>query len=173
MSNLVWLVSFLLLSACSSAPRNPSESRNDTTLVRQSDPLVREADRLREADRAIEESDRLFHEADAQIAGGNPAAAIRILEDIVRRFPNVPIHDRALYELARTLVLTATGGREYRHASAQLDRLLREHPTSPHAADARALRLALSAYIARTAELDRLLERLRTIDLEFERPRQP
>jgi hypothetical protein len=71
-------------------------------------------------------------------------------------------------------VLSTNGGREYRRqAAAQLDRLLREHPTSPRAADARALRIALGAYVTRTAELDRLLERLRAIDLEFERPRQP
>jgi outer membrane protein assembly factor BamD (BamD/ComL family) len=119
------------------------------------------------------EADRLVSEAEAEVQGGNPSAAIRILEDVVRRFPDAPVHDRALYELARTLVLNASGGRGYRQAAAQLDRLLREHPTSPHASDARALRIALGAYVTRTAELDRLLERLRAIDLEFERPRQP
>jgi hypothetical protein len=58
-------------------------------------------------------------------------------------------------------------------ASAHLDRLLREYPASSYAPDARALRIALNAYVARSAELDRLLERLKAIDLEFERPRQP
>jgi outer membrane protein assembly factor BamD (BamD/ComL family) len=119
------------------------------------------------------EANRLVREAEVQIERGNPSAAIPTLEDVVRRFPDAPVHDRALYELARALVLSANGGREYRQAAAQLDRLLREHPTSPHAADARALRIALGAYVTRTAELDRLLERLRAIDLEFERPRQP
>jgi outer membrane protein assembly factor BamD (BamD/ComL family) len=119
------------------------------------------------------EADRLVRDADVQVRGGNPAAAVRILDDVVRRFPDAPVHDQALYDLSRALVLTANGGREYRQASAHLDRLLREYPASPYAADARALRIALGAYVARSVELDRLLERLRAIDLEFERPRQP
>ena len=119
------------------------------------------------------EADRLVREADAQLRAGNSPAAIRTLEDVVRRFPDAPVHDQALYDLARALVLTANGGREYRQAAAHLDQLLREHPASRHAADARPLRAALGAYVARAAQLDRLLERLRAIDLEFERPRRP
>ena len=108
-----------------------------------------------------------------EVREGHPAAAARILEDAVRRFPDAPSHDDALYDLARALVLSANGGRDYRLASAHLDRLLREYPASSYAPDARALRIALNAYVARSAELDRLLERLKAIDLEFERPRQP
>jgi outer membrane protein assembly factor BamD (BamD/ComL family) len=119
------------------------------------------------------EASRLVREANAQLREGNPAAAARILEDAVRRFPDTPSHDQALYDLARALVLSANGGRDYRLASAHLDRLLREYPRSSYAPDARALRIALGAYVARSAELDRLLERLRAIDLEYERPRQP
>jgi len=119
------------------------------------------------------EADRLVQEAYAQLQAGSPPAAVRILEDVVRRFPDAPIHSQALYELARALVLTANGGREYRQATAHLDRLLREYPTSQHATDARALRAAIGAYVARTAELERLLERLKAIDLEFERPLRP
>jgi outer membrane protein assembly factor BamD (BamD/ComL family) len=168
MRRLALLVPLLLLSACAATPRvGPAASSAE------GDRLVREADRLHEADRLVVESDRLLREADAQLASGNPAAAIRILEDVVRRFPDPPVRDRALYELGRALILTANGGRDYRQASTQLDRLLREHPTSPHAADARALRIVIASYIARTSELDRLLERLRVIDLEFERPHKP
>jgi outer membrane protein assembly factor BamD (BamD/ComL family) len=119
------------------------------------------------------EADRLVREGDAQLRAGNPSAAVRTLDDVVRRFPDARVHDQALYDLARALVLTANGGREYRQAAAHLDRLLRDYPTSQHAADARALRIAVGAYVARTAELDRLIERLKAIDLEFERPRQP
>jgi hypothetical protein len=54
-----------------------------------------------------------------------------------------------------------------------LDRLLREHPTSRYAADARTWRTLLGVIVARGAELDRLLERLKAIDFELERPRQP
>jgi len=119
------------------------------------------------------EASRLIREANGQLRDGNPAAAARILDDAVRRFPDASGHDQALYDLARALVLSANGGRDYRQASAHLDRLLREYPTSSHVPDARALRIALGAYVARSAELDRLLERLRAIDLEYERPRQP
>ena len=93
---------------------------------------------------------------DARIQAGNWSGAIRILEDVVRRFPDAPVHDEALYQLARALVLSANSGREYRQAAGYLDRLLREHPTSPYAADARAWRSVLGAYAARGAELDRL-----------------
>ena len=119
------------------------------------------------------EASRLIREANGQLRDGNPAAAARILDDAVRRFPDASGHDQALYDLARALVLSANGGRDYRQASAHLDRLLREYPTSSYVPDARALRIALGAYVARSAELDRLLERLKAIDLEFERPRQP
>jgi outer membrane protein assembly factor BamD (BamD/ComL family) len=119
------------------------------------------------------EASRLIREANGQLRDGNPAAAARILDDAVRRFPDASGHDQALYDLARALVLSANGGRDYRQASAHLDRLLREYPTSSYVSDARALRIALGAYVARSAELDRLLERLRAIDLEYERPRQP
>src|SRR5215470_15179367 len=76
------------------------------------------------------ESRRLIQQADTQARAGNAAAAVRILDDVVRRFPDAPNHDEALYDLARALVLSATGGREYRQATVFLDRLLREYPTS-------------------------------------------
>jgi outer membrane protein assembly factor BamD (BamD/ComL family) len=119
------------------------------------------------------EANRLVREADALIEAGNPVAAVRILEDVVRRFPDSPVHDEALHDLARALVLGANGARDYRQAAQHLDRLLREHPKSRYAADARAWRAMLGVIVARGAELDRLLERLKAIDLELERPRQP
>ena len=109
--------------------------------------------------------------------------AVAILDDVVRRFPDASVHDQALYELALALVLSANGGGEYRRAAAQLDRLLREHPTSAYTRDAMAWRGVLNAVLGRTAERERLLERLKAsdrdlerlkaIDVEFERPRQP
>jgi outer membrane protein assembly factor BamD (BamD/ComL family) len=119
------------------------------------------------------EADRLVRDADAQIRAGRPALAIETLDDVVRRFPDASVHDQALYDLARALVLNANGGRDYRRAAAQLDRLLREHPMSLYTPDAKAWRAVLRAYAGRTAELEGLLERLRAIDWEFERPRQP
>ena len=153
MNRLALLVALIALSACSSAPPGPRMTSSRVT--------------------SSMEADRLVQEAYAQLQAGSPPAAVRILEDVVRRFPDAPIHSQALYELARALVLTANGGRDYRQATAHLDRLLREYPTSQHATDARALRAAIGAYVARTAELERLLERLKAIDLEFERPLRP
>lgn len=152
MSRLALLVTLMTLSACSSAP-GPRITSSPVTSSMQ--------------------ADRLVLEADVQLQAGNPTAAVRILEDVVRRFPDAPVHARALYDLARAQVLSVNGGREYRHAAGHLDRLLREYPTSQHAPDARALRAAIGAYVARTAELERLLERLKAIDLEFERPLRP
>ena len=147
LARLTLVVALAALSACSAAPW----TRLTTSM----------------------EADRLVREADVQLRKGSPTAAARILEDVVRRFPDAPVHDQALYNLGRALVLSASGGREYRQAATHLDRLLRDYPASPYAPDARALRIALGAYAARSAEFDRLLNRLKTIDLEFERPRQP
>jgi len=148
MTRPILLAALLALSACSATP-----------------PWTRLSSSM--------EAGRLVREANVQLREGSPSAAARTLEDVVRRFPDAPSHDQALYDLARALVLSANGGRDYRQATAHLDRLLRDYPASSYAPDARALRIALGAYVARTAELDRLLERLKAIDLEFERPRQP
>jgi outer membrane protein assembly factor BamD (BamD/ComL family) len=81
-------------------------------------------------------------------------------------------------------------GRDYRQAHAVFDRLVRQHPDSPHAAEARAWRELLGLYVAldqelqrRTHELQRRtqellrrtqdLERLKRLDIELERPRSP
>jgi hypothetical protein len=170
---LAGLALLALIVGCTAAPRVPPPVAQAPAPPPEADRLVREAERLREVERLAQETERAFREADAQLAGGNPAAAVRILDRLVRQSSEPPVHDRALYELARAEVLAANGSRDYRQPAAHLDRLLREHPASRYATDARALRIVLGAYVTRTAELDRLLERLRAIDLEFERPRQP
>jgi hypothetical protein len=68
----------------------------------------------------------------------------------IRCFPHDPVHNQALYELARAL-LSANGTREYRQAATQLDRLLREHPTSTYTTDAKAWRAVLQLLPVRTA----------------------
>jgi hypothetical protein len=169
---LAGLTAFGVLSACSAVPRE-QPGPTAATGARQADPVVREADRLRAASQALEEGQRLLRDAEGQLTAGNAVAAIRILEEVMRRFPDVPIHDRALYECASALVLVGNASGDYRPALAPLDRLLREHPTSAYATDARALRMVIGAYIARTAERERLLNHLKAVDLEFERPPQP
>jgi outer membrane protein assembly factor BamD (BamD/ComL family) len=129
------------------------------------------------------EADRLVHDADTHLRAGSPSLAVPILDEVVRRFPDASVHDQALYELARALVLSANGTREYRRAATQLDRLLREHPPSTYAPDAKAWRAILQMLLVHTAEQERLVERVRAadlerdrlkaIDLEFERPRSP
>ena len=87
-------------------------------------------------------------------------------------FLNVPPFTslfRALYGLGRLLVRTDNPGRSYPRALLYFDRLLREHPDGPHAADAQAWRGLLAAYLARSQEL----ERLKQADLELERRRSP
>jgi hypothetical protein len=187
----IGVMALVLLSACNTV-RDRTLSPGNTAVVEQPD---READRLRsielsrepggdaeqlratnraiEATRVIDEGTRLLRDAEAQLRAGNPTAAIRILEDAVRRFSDVPVHDRALYELASALVLTGNATGEYLPAVAPLERLLREHPRSAYAGDARALRMVIGAYVVRTAERDRLSRQLKAVDLEIECPPVP
>ena len=121
------------------------------------------------------EADRMVSEAEEQIKNGAYPTAARLFEEVIKRFPNSPAHDRALYGLAHTLVLPENSGRDYRQAHLYFDRLVREHPESVYAADARAWRGLLSVYLARTEETERLkqdIERLKKIDIEMERPRR-
>lgn len=111
----------------------------------------------------------MVSEAEAQVKAGAYPAATRLFETVVRRHQSAPVHDRALYGLARTLVLAENAARDYRQALGYFDRLLREHPGSPYASDARAWRFLLTAYLARTEEL----ERLKKLDIELERQKRP
>ena len=114
------------------------------------------------------EAEQLVTEAEALVKTGNYPAAARLFEDVVKRFPAAPVHDRALYGLARTLVLPDNSGRDYRQAYLCFDRLLRVHPGSPYAPDARAWRGLLVAYFARVEELGRL----KKLDILMERQRR-
>lgn len=116
-----------------------------------------------------DEPARKVAEAEAQVKAGAYPAAARLFGEVVRREPAAAVHDRALFGLARVLVSPDHPGRDYRQAHALFDRLLREHAGSPLAAEARAWRSVLGAYLARTEEL----ERLKRIDLELERRRSP
>lgn len=146
----LWLIVSVALSACSLFSPTP-----DVT--------------------ARSEADRMVREAEGQVRSGAYPAAARLFEEVIKRFPNSPVHDRALYGFARTLALSENSGHDYRQAHLYFDRLIREHPESVYAADARAWRGLLSAYLARTEETERLkqdIERLKKIDIEMERPRR-
>jgi len=117
----------------------------------------------------VDDARALVKEADALAAARAYPAASRLYEDAIRRFPGDPVQGRALYGLGRLLVLADNPSRSYSRALSYFDRLLREHPDSPHASDARAWRGLLAAYLARAQEV----ERLKQADLELERRRPP
>jgi tetratricopeptide (TPR) repeat protein len=117
----------------------------------------------------LDDARELVRAADALAAARAYAAASRLYEEVIRRFPGDPGQGRALFGLGRLLVLADNPGRSYSRALVCFDRLLREHPESPQAADARAWRSVLAAYLARSEEL----ERLKQADLELERRRVP
>ena len=170
MRRLGWLPLLLLFSACSAIPwlaaKRPSEA------------------------------ERMVSEAEEQVKRNAYPPAARIFEEVVSRFPDSPVHDRALYGLARTLVLAEPSARHYRQAQVHFERLLREHPESLYGPDARAWRGLLSAYLSRLDESERVrqesdrvkqeadrlrleaerlkqdIERLKKIDIEMERPRR-
>ena len=129
------------------------------------------------------EASRLIREANGQLRDGNPAAAARILDDAVRRFPDASGHDQALYDLARALVLSANGGRDYRQASAHLDRLLRtraERDADAHAramnklradaADGENLMPAIIAAVEAYATIGEMCNALRAVYGEYREP---
>jgi TolA-binding protein len=117
----------------------------------------------------LDDARGLVRQADVLVATRAYPAASRLYEETIRRFPGDPAQDRALYGLGRLLVRADNPGRSYPRALLYFDRLLREHPDSPYAADAQAWRGLLAAYLARSQEL----ERLKQADLELERRRSP
>jgi outer membrane protein assembly factor BamD (BamD/ComL family) len=141
------LVAGLLLAGCAAIGPGPGREK---------------APPADEARQQVDEAERL-------VAARQYVPAARLLENVARGTPDTAVHDRALYAMGRALVQPDNPARNYRQALAWFDRLLREHPQSPHAADARAWRTLLSAYLARTDEL----ERLKQVDLQLERARRP
>ena len=145
----------LLATACAALPGNRPP-------VVESPPVVVEHP-------PIDDARGLVREADALVAARAYSAASRLYEETIRRYPGDAAEGRALFGLGRLLVLADNPGRSYPRALLYFDRLLREHPDGPHAADAQAWRGLLAAYLARSQEL----ERLKQADLELERRRSP
>jgi tetratricopeptide (TPR) repeat protein len=116
-----------------------------------------------------DDTDRLLRDADARAHAGAHVAAARLYDQVARLAPPSAFRDRALYGLGRLLVQPDNPGRDYRQAYAWFDRLLRDHPRSPLAPDARAWHELLGAYLARSEEI----EQLKRLDLELERAKRP
>jgi hypothetical protein len=115
------------------------------------------------------EAERRVGEGEARLAAGQPGPAAQAFAAALSLDLPPAARSRALYGLAQATVLGSAGPRDYRRALGHLDRLLREHPGSAEAVDARAWRTVLAGYLARTEEL----ERLKRIDVESERRRLP
>jgi DNA repair exonuclease SbcCD ATPase subunit len=128
-----------------------------------------------------DDTERLVRAAEERAREGAHAEAARLFEEVTRR-PSPAFGDRALLGLARLLADPAYAGRDYRQAYLAADRLLREYPDSCCAAEARAWRDLIGAYLSRgqaleqrTLELERYaqeLDRLKRVDLELERRTQ-
>ena len=91
-----------------------------------------------------------------------------LFEEVARK-PDSPVADRALLGLTRTLCNPGYAEHDYRQAYFVADRLVREYPDSQHAAEARAWRELLLAYLVRGQELERRTMELEEIMLEQDR----
>jgi hypothetical protein len=135
--------------------------------------------------------------ADELVRQGCPLAARDLYARIAAEPELDAAHARALYSLARLYTDPASGLRDYRAAYVAFDRLLKKYPKGDWEADARAWQAALTDLAAREVELEardgelgmreaevtrlrneaaRLgadLQRLRKIDLNLERRREP
>jgi hypothetical protein len=135
-----------------------------------------------------DDTERLVRAAEERAREGAHGEAARLFEEVTRR-PSPAFGDRALLGLARLLADPEYAGRDYRQAYLATERLLREYPDSYCAAEARAWRDLIGAYLSRgqaleqrTLELERYaqelerraqeLDRLRRVDLELERRTQ-
>jgi hypothetical protein len=125
-----------------------------------------------------DDTERLVRAAEERAREGAHAEAARLFEEVTRR-PSPAFGDRALLGLVRLLVDPEYAGHDYRQAYLVADRLVREYPDSYGAAEARAWRDLIGAYLTRGLELERRtqeleqhaqeLERLKRVDLQLER----
>jgi tetratricopeptide (TPR) repeat protein len=107
-------------------------------------------------------------------AEGRPRDARELYESVIRDHRKEPAAADALYGLAILQVEPKSPLRDYSAARANFQRLLAEHPDSPHAAEARAWRAALGEIERCSTDAARLrqdMERLKRLDLEQEVPR--
>ena len=118
-----------------------------------------------------DDSERLVRQAEADVQSGRYAEAARLFEEVASG-PNGVFTDRALLGLTRLLVYPEYEGRSYARAALVAERLQREYPDSPHAAEARAWQDLLTAYLARTQELAELERELEESTRELERRAQ-
>jgi DNA repair exonuclease SbcCD ATPase subunit len=115
-----------------------------------------------------DDSERLVRRAEAAAQRRDHAEAARLFEEAVR--PAHPAYgDRALLGLTRLLVLREYAGRDYDRAAWVAERLVREYPDSPYAAEARAWQDLLAAYLTRSEALAKLERELDANARELDR----
>ena len=107
-----------------------------------------------------DDTERLLRLAEREAQAGNDAEAARLFEEVLRRPAGPAVTDRALVGLTRLLVDPESVTHDYRRAHVLAERLVREHPDSAHAAEARAWRDLLGSYLARGQELERRAQEL-------------
>jgi hypothetical protein len=117
-----------------------------------------------------DDTERLVRLAETRAQAGAHTEAVVLFEEAARG-PGSPFVDRALIGLTRSLCNPDYLGRDLRQAYVVADRLVRDYPNSPHAAEARAWRDLLLAYLVRGRELDRRTMELERQTLELERLR--
>lgn len=115
-----------------------------------------------------DDSERLVRRAEAAAQRGDHAEATWLFEEAVRS-AHPAYGDRALIGLTRLLVLPEYAGRDYDRAARMAERLVREYPGSPYAAEARAWEDLLAAYLTRSRELEKLERELGESIRELER----
>lgn len=108
---------------------------------------------------------RLVEQADGLAQDGDHAGARALYEQVLREYPGSPWIPRALFRLARLEVTPDSPVRNYRQAHTHFDRLVREHPDSSYAREARAWRETLAQLLSVRQDM----ERLKKLELEQER----
>ncbi|MGH7322407.1 MAG: hypothetical protein ACRELA_22665 [Candidatus Rokuibacteriota bacterium] len=104
---------------------------------------------------------QLVARADEQARAGSYQEALGTYQRALDQSPpNNPAADRALFGLARLHVTPENPDRDYRQAHQHLERLLKDHPQSRLAGEARAWRDLLATLLGREGEAQRLGQEL-------------
>jgi chromosome segregation ATPase len=114
-----------------------------------------------------DDTERLVRRAEREAQAEHHTEATRLFEEVLRQ-PKSAFADRALIGLTRLLVDSDNADRDYRRAHRLAERLVREHPDSAYAAEARSWRDLLGSYLARGQELERRAQELDQTTRELE-----
>lgn len=118
---------------------------------------------------------QLINRADELVQSGGHAGARALYEQVVQEYPASPRAPEALFKLARLEVTPESPVLNYRQAHDHFDRLLKEYPENPYAAEARAWRETLGQLLAREREATRIrqdMERLKRVEMRLEQEKR-